>query len=63
MHDLRHTYASLAIHQGFSLPIISKILGHSDTRTTERYAHLHDDPVNQAVDRIDQQLENLIKFG
>ena len=43
VHDLRHTYASLAIHQGFSLPIISKILGHADTRTTERYAHLHDD--------------------
>ncbi len=63
VHDLRHTYASLAIHQGFSLPIISKILGHADTRTTERYAHLHDDPVNQAVDRIDQQLEGLIKVG
>ena len=50
-------------HQGFSLPIISKILGHADTRTTERYAHLHDDPVNQAVDRIDQQLDNLFKVG
>ena len=63
VHDLRHTYASLAIHQGFSLPIISKMLGHTDTRTTERYAHLHDDPVNQAVDKIDQQLESLIKVG
>ena len=63
VHDLRHTYASLAIHQGFSLPIISKMLGHTDTRTTERYAHLHDDPVNQAVDKIDQQLESLLKVG
>jgi hypothetical protein len=32
-------------------------------RLTERYAHLHDDPVNQAVDKIDQQLESLIKVG
>ena len=63
VHDLRHTYASLAIHQGFSLPIISKMLGHTDTRTTERYTHLHDDPVNQAVDKIDQQLERFIKVG
>jgi integrase len=63
VHDLRHTYASLAVHEGFSLPIISKMLGHTDTRTTERYAHLRDDPVNQAIDKVDQQLERFIKVG
>lgn len=63
VHDLRHTYASLAVQSGYSLPIISKMLGHADLKTTQRYAHLHDDPVNQAVDRIDQQLESLIKVG
>ena len=37
------------------------MLGHADLKTTQRYAHLHDDPVNQAVDKIDQQLEKLNK--
>ena len=63
VHDLRHTYASLAVQNGYSLPIISKMLGHADIKTTQRYAHLHDDPVNQAVEKIDQQLDNLFKFG
>ena len=63
VHDLRHTYASLAVQSGYSLPIISKMLGHADIKTTQRYAHLHDDPVNQAVDKLDQQLESLIKVG
>ena len=63
VHDLRHTYASLAVQNGYSLPIISKMLGHADIKTTQRYAHLHDDPVNQAVEKIDQQLDNLFKVG
>ncbi len=55
LHDLRHTYASLAIGAaggGQSLAIIGKLLGHKDVRTTARYAHLADDPVRQAADRI-----------
>lgn len=55
LHDLRHTYASLAIGAaggGQSLAIIGKLLGHKDVRTTARYAHLGDDPVRQAADRI-----------
>jgi len=63
VHDFRHTYASFALNKGYSLPIISKMLGHKDLKTTQRYAHLYDNPVNQAVDRIDQQLESLIKVG
>ena len=63
VHDLRHTYASLAVQNGYSLPIISKMLGHADIKTTQRYSHLHDDPVNQAVEKIDQQLDNLFKVG
>lgn len=57
LHDLRHTYASLAIGAaggGQSLAIIGKLLGHKDVRTTARYAHLADDPVKQAADRIAQ---------
>ena len=55
LHDLRHTYASLAVGAAGgaqSLAVIGKILGHSDVRTTARYAHLADDPLRQAADRI-----------
>lgn len=55
LHDLRHTYASLAVGVaggGQSLSVIGKLLGHKDVRTTARYAHLADDPVKQAADRI-----------
>lgn len=55
LHDLRHTFASLAIGAaggGNSLAMIGKLLGHADVKTTARYAHLADDPVRQAADRI-----------
>ncbi|MCC6829156.1 MAG: tyrosine-type recombinase/integrase [Novosphingobium sp.] len=55
LHDLRHTYASLAVGAsggGQSLAVIGKLLGHADVRTTARYAHLADDPVRQAANRI-----------
>lgn len=51
IHDLRHTYASLAASGGQSLPLIGKLLGHRDVKTTAQYAHLADDPVRVAADR------------
>ncbi|MDX2157303.1 MAG: tyrosine-type recombinase/integrase [Hyphomicrobiaceae bacterium] len=47
IHDLRHTHASVAVASGASLPIIGKILGHSQPATTQRYSHLADDPLRQ----------------
>lgn len=55
LHDLRHTYASLAVGAaggGQSLAMIGKLLGHKDVRTTARYAHIADDPLRQAADKI-----------
>jgi integrase len=52
VHDLRHTYASLLASAGMSLPIIGALLGHSQPATTARYAHLLDDPLRQATDRV-----------
>lgn len=46
LHDLRHSFASVAAAQKGSLPMIGRLLGHSNTRTTARYAHLADDPVD-----------------
>ena len=52
LHDLRHTYASLLASSGHSLPIIGALLGHTQAQTTQRYAHLFDDPLRQATERV-----------
>jgi integrase len=49
LHDLRHAFASVAASSGMGLPIIGKMLGHSQPATTARYAHLASDPVKAAV--------------
>ena len=49
LHDLRHAFASIAASSGLGLPIIGKMLGHSQPATTARYAHLASDPVKTAA--------------
>jgi len=50
LHDLRHTYASFGAGGGLGLPIIGKLLGHTQATTTQRYAHLDADPLRRASD-------------
>ena len=52
LHDLRHSFASVAAAGGDSLVVIGKLLGHRNASTTHRYAHLAADPVRAAADRI-----------
>jgi integrase len=52
IHDLRHSYASGALALGESLPMIGKLLGHTQVQTTARYAHLANDPVKSAAGRV-----------
>jgi integrase len=52
LHDLRHSYASTGAAAGLGLFIVGRILGHADAKTTQRYAHLADDPVRAATERI-----------
>lgn len=52
VHDLRHTYASHLVSSGVSLEIIGRLLGHTQTATTQRYAHLADDPLREATNRM-----------
>jgi len=52
IHDLRHTFASVAVASGQGLPMIGKLLGHTQVQTTARYAHLAGDPVRAAANDI-----------
>jgi len=52
LHDLRHTYASFGAGGGLGLPIIGKLLGHTQASTTQRYAHLDADPLRRASEII-----------
>ncbi|WP_041041178.1 tyrosine-type recombinase/integrase [Paramagnetospirillum magnetotacticum] len=59
VHDLRHSYASILASSGLSLPIIGQLLGHTQTQTTARYAHLFDDPLREATNRVGSLLDGL----
>lgn len=52
LHDLRHSFASVGALGGNGLPILGRLLGHADTRTTERYVHFAAHPIKAAADRI-----------
>jgi integrase len=52
IHDLRHTFASVGTGSGMGLPIVGKLLGHTQPSTTARYAHLDSDPMLTAAERI-----------
>jgi integrase len=56
IHDLRHTHASVGAGAGLGLPIIGKLLGHTQASTTARYAHLDADPLRRASERIGGQI-------
>lgn len=56
LHDLRHTHASIGAGAGLGLPIIGKLLGHTQASTTQRYAHLDSDPLKKASEQIAQSI-------
>lgn len=60
LHDLRHSFASIAVGGGMSLPMIGKLLGHTQTATTARYAHLADNPLKEANDAIGSRIQGLM---
>jgi integrase len=52
IHDLRHSFASVAAANGASLPMIGKLLGHANTQTTARYSHLADNPLHKLNEEV-----------
>jgi len=60
IHDLRHTYASMAVSGGMPIQMVGRLLGHTQLQTTMRYAHLADEPVLEAAQHNATQLSGLI---
>jgi integrase len=52
IHDLRHSFASILASSGASLPVIGRLLGHTQSATTDRYAHLFDEPLRIATEQV-----------
>lgn len=52
IHDIRHSFASILVSAGASLPLIGQMLGHTQVQTTQRYAHLFDDPLRKAAETV-----------
>jgi integrase len=61
IHDLRHSFASVAVSGGDSLYLVGKVLGHRQIRTTERYAHLKDDPLRAVANRTSDTIAAMLR--
>ena len=63
LHDLRHTYASHAVMQGTPLPVVARLLGHSKTTMTLRYAHTGDRETEAAAERIGEVISGMLEVS
>lgn len=61
MHDLRHTYASVAVMSGVDPFLLKEIMGHKNLQTTLRYAHFADEAVRNAAGSVAASLANNIR--
>ena len=59
LHDLRHSVASQAVLNGVPLPVVARILGHSQVSMTLQYAHVADKEVEAAAQRVGRVIANL----
>ena len=59
-HSLRHTFASQLVRNGVDLYVVQKLLGHASPKMTQRYAHLREDMLKDAIKKIDRQFESVL---
>lgn len=60
IHDLRHSYASMAVSNGMPIQMVGRLLGHTQLQTTMRYAHLAEEPVRAAAEANSAALANAL---
>lgn len=63
IHDLRHNFASTAVTSGHHLKVIGSLLGQKNTKTTEKYAHLANDPIQLANEAISNRILQSMKIN
>jgi integrase len=63
LHDLRHSFASIAAASGMGLPIIGRLLGHTQAATTSRYVHFAPDPVKAAAATVASKIADAMQGG
>ena len=61
LHDFRHAFASMMVNSGSSLPLIGKILGHKRASTTERYAHIAENPARKAAEAAAEKIAQALQ--
>lgn len=61
VHDLRHSFAAVAVSNGATLPLIGGLLGHSSPATTARYAHLQSDPLRELNERTGSKIAHMME--
>jgi len=61
IHDLRHSFASVAASEGASLQVIGKLLGHTQAATTARYAHLTDDALKRTAEGVGSSIDKAFR--
>ena len=59
LHDLRHSFASFLVNDGERLNVVQKLLGHTNPRTTQRYAHLSPERLGNAAETVATILKDL----
>ena len=63
LHDLRHSYVSIAVQNGFDLEAVGRLLGHALTDTTRRYAHLDDASIAEAAERVGSSIATMMGYN
>jgi integrase len=63
LHDLRHSFASMGVSEGLSLPVIGGLLGHNSPATTKKYAHLAENPLKTGNDAIGNAISTAMNPG